>query len=76
MNNKIIEEYSNLINDRYVSDEFWTEIHFKEKSGYLARHKGQQDGWKKNKPNPPTKEGFYFKEYMQFYETYFNDLPF
>jgi hypothetical protein len=59
----------------YFSDEQCVNQLHKSKSGYFVRLKGWNDGVDKN-CNPPTKEGYYFDEYMSQYRLAQSGLPF
>lgn len=59
----------------YFSDVECVNQRHKNKSGYYVRNKGWNDGLSKTL-NPPVLNGYYFNEYMQFYNTAASGLPF
>lgn len=60
----------------YFDDETWVNQIVKSHSGYYTREKAWKDFEQGKQPCPPTKQGYYFKEYMAAYEDAQSGLPF
>jgi len=73
---KKIERELRLRNFGYFNTEDWANLLDKQHSGYYTRDKAWKDFEQGKQPCPPTKHGYYFKEYMAAYELAQTGLPF
>ena len=64
----------NTFPEDYTDIEYVSQL-YKAKSGYYTRIKGVEDG-EKGIYNPPTKEGYYYDEYIRNYNLALSGLPF